>query len=318
MSRRFHRVFWLLPVLAAVRVNAQGTTPQPQPPADRLQRAAAAFAKSDWAASLAVYDSISRAFPTFAPARFRVGVSLMELGRFAEAEKALRDGERLGIGPANGAFRLAQLFAVSKRPDDAIAELNRAIGAGLFIPVTAVTGDPHFASLTSHPKWQAVLDGFDAIVHPCMHDPRFREFDFWVGDWDVRPTGTPAVGPASRNTVTLEDDGCVVMEHWKAISGGTGQSFNIFDRSFGVWRQTWVDASGGQHDYRGSLQDGNMVLVGDTPVPGGKMGRIPTKLTLFHISKDSVRQFSQTSSDGGKTWQVSYDLMYVRRPAGAP
>ena len=27
-----------------------------------------------------------------------------------------------------------------------------------------------------------------------------------LGDWDVRPTGTPPVGPAARNTVTLEDE----------------------------------------------------------------------------------------------------------------
>jgi len=60
-----------------------------------------------------------------------------------------------------------------------------------------------------------------------------------------------------------------------------------------------------------------MVLEGDTPAPNGALGRIPTRLTFFHISADSVRQFSQVSTDSGKTWTTSYDLMYVRRKGGA-
>jgi hypothetical protein len=121
------------------------------------------------------------------------------------------------------------------------------------------------------------------------------------------------VVPPSLNTVTLEDNGCVVMEHWTAPSGSQGQSFNLFDRSIGKWRQTWVDNIGGQHDYRGALVNGNMVLVGDTPMPNGQRGRVPTRLTFFHISRDSVRQFSETSNDSGRTWVTGYDLMYVRR-----
>jgi hypothetical protein len=188
-------------------------------------------------------------------------------------------------------------------------------GAATFAGITpaALEGDPHFASLKANPKWKGVLDAYDALLRPCMHDPRFREFDFWVGDWDVRPVGAPVVPSGSRNNVTLEDDGCVVMEHWTTAVGSKGQSFNIFDRSVGKWRQTWVDNSGGQHDYRGGLVDGNMVLIGDTPAPGGVLGRVPTRLTLFHISKDSVRQFSELSTDGGKTWSVGYDLLYTRR-----
>ena len=55
-----------------------------------------------------------------------------------------------------------------------------------------------------------------------------------------------------------------------------------------------------------------MVLIGTTPASGGQLGRVPTKLTLFHVSADTVRQFAQTSSDSGKTWTTSYVLLYVR------
>ncbi len=302
-------------ILLAQRVVAQSAqaTPPSQPPAEALQRANALFAWADWRGALDAYSALSKMYPAHALSRFRIGVSLVGLGRFVEGETNLREGERLGIAPANAAFRLAQALAEQHKSEAAIAELMRAAGARAPISPAAIAADPHFASLTAHAKWQEVLDQFDAVARPCMHDARHREFDFWVGDWDVRATGAAPVGPAARNTVTIDDDGCVITEHWSTPSGSAGQSFNIFDRSVGKWRQTWVDNSGGQHDYRGVLSDGNMVYVGDTPAPNGQLGRVPTRLTFFHIGADSVRQYSEQSADSGKTWVAAYDLMYVRR-----
>ncbi|MEO7082889.1 MAG: hypothetical protein ABI442_18595 [Gemmatimonadaceae bacterium] len=296
--------------LFALQLSAQPTTAQPS--AADLQRAAAFFNASDWQHSLDAYSTLAKKFPTHALSVFRTGVSLVEVGRATEGEARLREGERLGAPPANAAFRLAEALAEQHQSDAAIEELMRASSAFFGVTPATLATDPHFASLKTHVKWPAVLGAFDALVRPCMHDARFREFDFWVGDWDVAPVAGSTGGPPGRNTITLEDDGCIVMEHWSA-GPSTGQSFNLFDRSVGKWRQTWVDNSGGQHDYRGGLVDGNMVLIGDTPAPNGALGRIPTRLTLFHISRDSVRQFSEVSADGGHTWTVSYNLLYVRR-----
>ena len=73
------------------------------------------------------------------------------------------------------------------------------------------------------------------------------------------------------------------------------------------------DNVGGIHDYHGALKDGNMAYTGTVPAPSGQRGRIPITLTFFRIGKDSVRQFSEISSDSGRTWRPNYDLMYVRR-----
>ena len=290
------------------------SAPAGAPPADQLNRAAALFTQRDWAGALAAYSEIAKAYPAHALSRFRVGVTLVELGRYQEGEANLRQGERLGVPAGQAAYRLSQALAEQHRTDDAIRELRRAAAAGLFVPPSALKTDAHLASLSGTAGWETVLDTFDAVVRPCAHDPRYREFDFWLGDWDVRPTGQPPTGQASRNTITSDEGGCVLTEHWESPSGSKGRSFNIFDRSYGVWRQTWVDNVGGQHDYRGSLRDGNMVFVGDTPAPNGQLGRVPTRLTFFRIGKDTVRQFSEISNDSGRTWQVSYDLTYVRRP----
>lgn len=304
--------------LSPADAPAQGAAPAaaPTPTPAELQPAAAAFSRGDWKSALAAYSALARKYPTHALTRFRIGVAQVELRQFAEGEANLREGERLGIAAPTVSFRLAESFAEQGKRDEAIAELLRSAAPGNFTGPAAVAADPHFASLTSHAKWQAVLDAFDAIVRPCMHNPRAREFDFWIGDWDVRPVGAASVGPPARNTVTLENNGCTVVEHWVSATGSEGQSFNLYDSSIDKWRQTWVDNGGQQHDYRGGLVGRDMTFEGDTPAPNGARGRLPTKLTFFHISKDSVRQFSEVSSDSGRTWTPAYNLLYVRR-AGA-
>ena len=40
-------------------------------------------------------------------------------------------------------------------------------------------------------------------------------------------------------------------------------------------------------------------------------------MTFFNQSPNQVRQLGHVSTDGGKTWTVSFDLTYVRKPAKA-
>lgn len=153
--------------------------------------------------------------------------------------------------------------------------------------------------------------------------PVHRQFDFWLGEWDVVPnpeTKPPAPPSAvaqpqkpASNVITLLDGGCVLMESWNA-SGQTGHSFNIYDRTKQQWHQTWVDNSGGLHEYWGSLKDGNMVFMGEVPIgPAAKFaGRRTTRLTFFPLGPDKVRQFSEALTSDG-TWSVNYDLIYTRR-----
>lgn len=306
------RIISVAAICLAASAGAQSS--QPQPPVDLLQKAAQAFGKQDWPETLRQYSEIAAKFPAHALARFRVGVAQMELGKYAEAEQSLREGERLGVASSQAAYRLGQVFAESGRADSAVAELLRSAGAGMFLPAGSLENDAHLAKLKQSPRWQEVFTAFDKTSRPCMHNDRYRELDFWVGDWDVRPSANPNA-PASRNTITLEYNGCIVHEHWQplGVAGGGGESFNLYDRSFDEWRQTWVDATGGQHDYRGKLEGKNMVYYGELPPPPGQTVRARTRLTFFNISRDSVRQFAETSPDGGKTWTTSYDLMYVRR-----
>jgi len=278
------------------------------PPADELKRASALFAQQDWAGALAAYSELAKAYPTHALSRFRVGVSLVELGRFEEGETNLRQGEKLGMPAAQSAYRLAQVFAERRRPDDAIRELRRAAAAGLFVPVPALNADKHLASLQANTAWTSVTDAFDAIVRPCAHDARYREFDFWLGDWDVKlPNGKVA----GTNNIQSILGGCVLQESWKGAGKVEGHSFNIYDASTKRWHQTWVDNGGLLLELDGGFRDGKMVLEGETLDSTGAVQK--QRITWEPLQGGKVRQHWQQSTDGGSSWTTLFDGTYTKR-----
>lgn len=134
-----------------------------------------------------------------------------------------------------------------------------------------------------------------------------RQFDFWVGNWNV----TVGDNQAGTNDVTLEESRCVIHEHWTGSRGGTGQSFNFYDRGAGKWHQFWVDNAGNYLHLTGTYADGRLVLTGTAPGADGRPA--DQRLTFFKNADGSVRQLWETSADQGKSWQVAFDGLYRRR-----
>ena len=135
----------------------------------------------------------------------------------------------------------------------------------------------------------------------------FRQFDFWVGDWDV----TVNAKQAGTNLVTLEEDGCVVHEHWKGARGGTGQSFNFYDRQDGKWRQVWVSNDGSTLFLSGNYENNVLTLAGENKQADGST--VLNRIGFRNNPDRSVRQLWETSSDGGATWTAAFDGIYKRR-----
>jgi len=136
----------------------------------------------------------------------------------------------------------------------------------------------------------------------CAGD-EYRQFDFWVGTWEVTARG----GVAGRNEITLEENGCVLHEHWSGAKGGTGQSFNIYDRGGRLWHQFWVDNSGTVLHLSGGMTEGVMLLTGTTTGPGGKL--VHQRLSFTPNSDGTVRQLWEQSPDG-ESWSVVFDGLY--------
>lgn len=137
--------------------------------------------------------------------------------------------------------------------------------------------------------------------------PDHRRFDFWVGDWDVTTQGQPA----GTNLVTLEEDGCLVHEHWTGAEGDTGQSLNFYDRQDGRWHQVWVANSGSVLDLAGTYADGTLTYRGERRKPDGSM--LLHRLSFHPNTDGTVRQLWETSSDRGSTWNTVFDGLYHRK-----
>jgi hypothetical protein len=141
---------------------------------------------------------------------------------------------------------------------------------------------------------------------PCT-TPAHREFDFWLGDWNV--TG-PKGGLAGTNSISREYGGCVVHERYDTGRGYSGESLNIYDGPRRVWHQTWVDSSGLLLLLEGGLKDGRMVLEGSASSPDGRSTR--HRITWTPSPDGSVRQLWE-STNAADEWTVAFDGKYTRR-----
>jgi hypothetical protein len=148
---------------------------------------------------------------------------------------------------------------------------------------------------------------------PCAA-PEFRQFDFWVGKWDVfNPTDGNKVGESLIEAVYR---GCGIRENWQPKAQGGG-SLNIYQPALKTWHQSWIDSSGTRAEFEGAWNGKAMVLEGDWPTPPDPAHLSRTRMTYTPNPDGSVRQEGLVSIDNGKTWAPSFDFIY-RRAAQAP
>jgi hypothetical protein len=147
---------------------------------------------------------------------------------------------------------------------------------------------------------------------PSCSRPEHRQFDFWIGDWDVtRPDGRPA----GTNRIRSIHGGCALQEEWSGASGSTGTSLNAYDVVSGRWHQTWIGNDGVLLKLNGSMKDGAMELTGVTTGANGTQTLQRIRWTPLAGTPPRVRQLWERSTDGGRTWRVVFDGMYRRRAA---
>jgi hypothetical protein len=136
--------------------------------------------------------------------------------------------------------------------------------------------------------------------------PAYRQFDFWIGDWDVFDIDQPTVKVA-RVSVEPILDGCVLLEDYVGIDGHEGQSFSIFDRSRQVWHQSWVTNHGQMLVIEGEMQRTAMVLSGADHTPDGKERRVRG---IWKPVTGGVQESAMRSTDAGVTWTPWFDLLF--------
>jgi len=141
---------------------------------------------------------------------------------------------------------------------------------------------------------------------PACAGPEHNQFDFWVGEWSVTPTGKPNV--VANSLIEKLYGNCAVRENWMPLKGTPGGSLNNY--SDGRWRQTWVDSSNSRVDFVGGLVNGKMVLSGDWKGVNGPGQDAIIRMTYSKNADGSVRQHGEQSTDFGVTWSDSFDFTY--------
>jgi hypothetical protein len=143
---------------------------------------------------------------------------------------------------------------------------------------------------------------------PCQA-AEHRQFDFWVGRWDVF---VPSGKKAGESKVELIADGCALLEEWTGGGGVSGKSLNIFSGGDHQWHQTWVDNSGTLLMLAGGFVERSMVLSMTGPSASDPTATQLQRISWTPAGDGSVRQLWESSVDAGRTWVVLFDGRYVR------
>ena len=74
----------------------------------------------------------------------------------------------------------------------------------------------------------AALAQTPAPPPPACQSAEYRQFDFWLGEWEVfLPTGKKA-GESRIESISA---GCALLENWSGNGGFTGKSLNSYESS---------------------------------------------------------------------------------------
>ncbi|MGH7564942.1 MAG: hypothetical protein ACREK5_11055 [Gemmatimonadota bacterium] len=143
---------------------------------------------------------------------------------------------------------------------------------------------------------------------PCTAEEH-RQFDFWIGSWEVT---TPDGAVAGTNQIDRILGGCALRERWQGRSGMTGTSLNKYDPQTGTWHQTWVDDRGGFLLLSGGLEESSMVLSGEMQDDEGPMTH---RITWTLLDEGQVRQLWEVRR-AREDWKVVFDGLYTRQGSG--
>lgn len=157
-----------------------------------------------------------------------------------------------------------------------------------------------FAAAVASIAWPAVA------ARPCESSEN-RQFDFWLGEWNVR---TPDGKLAGVNRISSEYGGCVLHERYSSSRDYSGESLNIYDAARKVWHQTWADTSGTLLLLEGGLRGQSMVLEGQVVGADGQITK--HRITWTPNTDGSVRQHWESTDSKGQ-WNTAFDGLYIRK-----
>jgi hypothetical protein len=151
---------------------------------------------------------------------------------------------------------------------------------------------------------------------PCS-SPGARQFDFWLGEWDLtwpaeQAGGDPGQTMTGTNHISKLFGHCAIEENFATDDRSfLGRSLSVYDEKTATWRQTWVDSAGAYLSFTGGM-DGDAMLLSTEPVEEDD-DVVVNRMVFTDISPVSLFWRWQKSTDGGATWSDLWTITYKRR-----
>jgi hypothetical protein len=247
-----------------------------------------------------------------ARAWLRLGASHYNLKDYNKAITAYVNAEKINPGLPGLRVNLARAYSSVNDINKALVTLDSAMAGG-FANYKLMDTDPGFENLRKDSRYNDLRERAMNYAYPCRTLPEARQFDFWLGEWDVHPTANMSV-LAGYNKITRAAEGCLIVENWTSAGPHAGMSLNYYDPTTGKWNQKWVGSGQDITEFTdGVYADGMMrfKFTGRNPDGTTFQGRL-----TFTNMDGKVRQHSERTSDNGNTWQTIYDFTYIRKAAG--
>ncbi len=264
----------LLP-LALLATSASGQS-RPVSLSAEARHADSLYDRRDYAAAARAYRAALTGSPNDGRSWYRLGASLASVNDNAAAAEAFERSAAIGhqmLAMYNAAAMRARLG----QRERALAWIDSSLAAG-FSGDSILRNDPDFGALHGDSAFQRRVDAAERAFRPCRSRQESHVFDFWIGEWDVT----------------------------------NAQSFNAYNTDFSMWQQFWTDQYGRVTEYRESerTKEGGLRFLAHQR-SGAAASLI--RMTFTPIDERTVRQFGETSTDGGKRWATSFDLYYHRK-----
>ncbi len=151
-----------------------------------------------------------------------------------------------------------------------------------------------------------ILLGASHAIAQKNNDYKFKEFNFWVGQWNVYKHGTDTLVGKSKIEKII-DDKAIKETYHSTTSKYKGTSLNKYNPGTDQWEQFWVDNSGLTLFIQGNFMDGKMILQNSI---SNEKGTLSNKISWHKNNNNTVRQTWSQSTDQGKTWKVIFDGDY--------
>ncbi|MBK9125466.1 MAG: DUF1579 family protein [Chloroflexi bacterium] len=156
-------------------------------------------------------------------------------------------------------------------------------------------------------------------------DPHMAELDWFIGRWRVRSRLLTESGSWVEEDLTAfhtrELGGNLIFEHFCGpLNGKPFEAWSLrkFDASVGRWRQRWVDSEPGGSilNWVGAWDSEARRFTGYAErfvnADGTIAGDTAMREVFDDIHSDRFAWRYERTTDGGKTWDGSWKLDYVR------